>query len=310
MNTSADPLAVRDARPLDLPTGTALGLHRRVLELDGARVSYIDEGSGPVVLLLHGAPLTSLGFVRVIRELRTDHRVIAPDLPGFGGSERPPGFTGRFGACAAFVERFCLALGLERIHFYVNDASGAFGLAAAARLADRVAGLIVADTAPIPLTGRAWPVRQILTHVMGSRLVRWLNRRWNLFPRLVATIAPYLRPFSRDERAALVQEFDTPEKRDRVLELFEHMGREVTFMKETAALVSQRLRERPALLLNGQFDPVRLLGASSRFRRLLPHSVVRVIPREEHFPILASGDRVAEIVRAWIAAHRHLEATR
>jgi haloalkane dehalogenase len=280
----------------------ALGLTRRVLELDGARVSYIDEGSGPVVLLLHGAPLTSLGFLRVIRALRADHRVIAPDLPGFGGSELPSGFTVRLAACAAFVESFCVALGLRGIHVYVNDASGSFGLAAAARLGDRVAGVIVADTVQIPLTGWAWPVRQILTHVLGSRLVRWLNRRLNLFPWLVATLAPYLRPFSREERVALVQEFDTAEKRDRVLDLFEQMGRDVAFMRETAALVSERLRDRPALLLYGQLDPVRLLGAPGRFRRLLPRSVVRVIAREEHFPILASGERVAEIVRRWISA--------
>jgi haloalkane dehalogenase len=288
---------------------SSLGLTRRVLELDGARVSYVDEGSGPVVLLLHGAPLTSLGFARVIRALRADHRVIAPDLPGFGGSDRPSSFTGSLASCAEFVERFCLALGLDAVHVYVNDASGGFGLAAAARLAGRVAGVIVADTVQIPLTGWAWPVRQILAHVMGSRLLRWLNRRLNLFPWLVATVAPYLRPFSRQERQALVQEFDTGEKRDRVLDLFEQMGRDVAFMRETASLVSQRLHDHPALLIYGQLDPVRLLGAASRFRRLLPRSVLRVIPREEHFPILASGERVAEIVSCWIATQRQ-EATR
>jgi haloalkane dehalogenase len=286
-----------------------LGLARRVLELDGARVSYIDEGAGPVILLLHGAPLTSLGFLRVIKALRRDHRVIAPDLPGFGKSEMPPGFTGRLASCAAFVERFCLALALERIHVFVNDASGGFGLAAAARLADRVAGLIVADTVQIPLTGWAWPVRQFLAHVMGSRLVRWLNRRLNLLPWLVVTVAPYLRPFTREERAALVGEFDTPDKRDRVLDLFEQMGRDVAFMREAATLVSRHLGERPTLLLYGQLDPVRLLGAVGRFRRLLPHSVTRVIAREEHFPILASGERVAEVVRGWIAAQSCPEVT-
>jgi haloalkane dehalogenase len=282
----------------------ALGLTRRVLELDGSRVAYIDEGSGPVVLLLHGAPLTSLGFVRVIHALRADHRVIAPDLPGFGGSTLPPSFSGRLSGYAAFVERFCLALGLDGLYLYVNDTSGSIGLMAAVRIGSRVAGLVVADTAQLPLTGWAWPVRQILARVMGLRVVRWLNRRMNLFPWLVATVAPYLRPFSRDERAALVSEFDTPEKRDRVLELFQQMGRDVDFMNEVAALACERLRDVPTLLLYGQFDPMRLLGAVGRFRRLLPRSRVRIVPREEHFPILASGERVAEIVRAWIAAER------
>jgi haloalkane dehalogenase len=283
---------------------TALGLTRRTLMLDGGVVSYLDEGSGPVVVLLHGAPLTSLGFVRVIRSLRRDHRVIAPDLPGFGGSDLPPAFSGALSGYAAFVERFCLTLGLEAMYLYVNDSSGSFGLEAAARLQGRVAGLVVADTVQIPLTGRAWPVRQLLARLMGLRLVRWLNRRLNLLPWLVATVAPYLRPFSRSEREALVNEFDTPAKRDRVLELFRQMGRDHAFMRHAAELVYARLRNVPALLLYGQFDPVRFVGAIGRFRRLLPRSVVRIVPFEEHFPILASGARVAELVRAWIAAER------
>jgi haloalkane dehalogenase len=295
-----------ETAPPAAPPASVLGLRRRTLELDGARVSYIDEGSGPVVLLLHGAPLTSLGFVRVIRALRADHRVIAPDLPGFGGSDRPPAFTGRLFEYAAFVERFCVALALDTLYVYVNDASGSFGLVAAARLAGRVAGVVVADTAPVPLTGWAWPVRQILARVMGLGVLRWLNRRLNLFPWLVATVAPALRPFSKQERAVLVREFDSPEKRDRVLEVFQQMGRDVAFMREAAALAAERLAALPALLLYGQLDPMRLIGAVGRFRRLFPRSLVRIVPREEHFPILASGERVAEIVRAWIAAQRSM----
>jgi haloalkane dehalogenase len=297
--------SVRAAAPAD----AALGLERRALVLDGVSVSYLDEGSGPVVVLLHGAPLTSLGFVRVIRALRVDHRVVAPDLPGFGRSELPPSFSGALSEYASFVERFCLALGLDALYLYVNDTSGGFGLEAAARLAGRVAGLIVADTVQIPLTGRAWLVRQVLVHVMGLRLVRWLNRRLNLLPWLVATVAPYLRPFPRREREALLSEFDSPEKRDRVLDLFGQMGLDGAFMRHAAEVASERLRDRPALLLYGQFDPVRLVGAIGRFRRLLPRSVVRIVPREEHFPILASGERVAEIVRQWIAAERAAKRT-
>jgi haloalkane dehalogenase len=234
--------------------------------LDGAAISYVDEGRGPVVVLLHGAPLTSLGFVRVIRSLREDHRVIAPDLPGFGGSQLTPAFSGALSGYATFVERFCLALGLDALYLYVNDSSGGFGLEAAARLHDRVRGLIVADTVQIPLAGRAWPVRQVLTHLMGLRLVRWLNRRLNLLPWLVATVAPYLSPFSRRERQALVSEFDTPAKRDRVVDLFREMGRDQAFMRRAAEHVSQQLREVPTLLLyGGRRCSASPIGCSARF---------------------------------------------
>ena len=283
---------------------SALGLELRALSLASGRISYVDEGEGAPIVLLHGAPLTSLGFVRVIRELRKHHRVLAPDLPGFGRSDRSARHSGTLACHAAFVEEFCRALSLDGIVLYVNDASGSFGIAAAARLGSNVSGLVVADTVPLPLTGRAWLVKQVLKHVVSARPLRLLNRHLNLFAWLVATVAPWLRRFPASERQVLLDEFDTPEKRDRTIDLFEHMGRDDAFMREAAALARERLAKTPTLILYGQFDPMRLFGGAARFRRLFPNSVVKIIPLEEHFPILSSGERVARVVHDWIATLR------
>jgi haloalkane dehalogenase len=288
--------------------GGALGLRVRAIDISGARVTYVDEGEGPPVVLLHGAPLTSLGFVRVIRALRSRHRVIAPDLPGFGGSKEPQGFDGTLEAYASFVVDFSTRLGLSGFTMYVNDSSGCFGLAAAARMADKVAGLVVADTVPIPLTGAAWFVRIALRYIISSWLVRVLNRRFNLLPWLVVSIAPLLKPFTRNERRVLVREFDTAAKRDRVLRVFGEMGRDEAFMRESATAVADRLRAKPTLILFGQFDPMRLIGGARRFRALLPNSTKLIVPFEEHFPILASGDRVGRAVSEWLAREPALRA--
>ena len=84
----------------------AFGLRISSTIIGGARTTYVDEGSGPGVLLLHGAPMTSLGFVRVIRELKATHRLVAPDLPGFGGSETPKVFEGTLDEYARRPHRF------------------------------------------------------------------------------------------------------------------------------------------------------------------------------------------------------------
>jgi haloalkane dehalogenase len=279
----------------------ALGLALRSIALESGEIAYLDEGSGPVILLLHGAPITSLGFVRVIRELRAHYRVIAPDFPGFGQSAPAAGFGGSLREHARFVGEFCAALELRRFYAYVNDSSACVGLSALAGLAPEVAGVVVASTVPLPLTGRAWPVKLVLRHVVGSRLFRSLNRRFNLLPWLVARVAPFLRPFSPAERAALLAQFDTDAKRDRIIDMFRHMGRDDDFMGETAACVGERLAATPALLLFGQFDPMRFLGGVGRWKRLLPRSSVCIIRFEEHFPILASGARVGRAVHDWIA---------
>jgi haloalkane dehalogenase len=278
----------------------SLGLSLKTVTIAGGSVSYVDEGSGPPIVLLHGAPLTSLGFVRVIRELRHHYRVIAPDLPGFGYSEENPVFPGTLEGYALFVEQFCGALALARFFLYVNDSSGCFGIVAAARMEADVAGLVVADTVQLPLTGPAWIVKQVLKHVIASRFVRFLNRRFNLLAWAVATLAPMAKPFPRAERAVLVAQFDTADKRDRAINLFEQMGKDESFMNRAASLARERLARTPTLILYGQFDPMRLIGAGRRFRAIFQRSEEMTISFEEHFPILASGARVARAVHGWL----------
>jgi haloalkane dehalogenase len=277
-----------------------LDLSLKSLTLDAGTVAFFDEGQGQPVVLLHGAPLTALGFLRVIRELRRHYRVIAPDLPGFGYSEPRSSFPGTLGAYAQVVEELCCRLELRDMVVFVNDASGSFGLRAAARMADRVAGLVVADTVSLPLSGGAWWVKQVLKYVVASPLVRFVNRRWNLLPWLVVSVAPWLRRFRREERKLLVQQFDTEAKRERVIDVSEHLARDDAFIADTVAAIRAHLEAKPTLLLYGQLDPMRMTGAVGRFERMFARSSVRIIPWEEHFPILASGQRVAEVVHQWI----------
>ena len=59
--------------------------------VDGTRVRYVDQGSGPVVVLLHGFASSIENWALVMPELVKDYRVIALDLRGFGWTDRPEG---------------------------------------------------------------------------------------------------------------------------------------------------------------------------------------------------------------------------
>lgn len=59
------------------------------IRIDGKRVQYIDRGQGADLLLLHGWASPAQTYRVIIDHLSTRCRVIAPDLPGFGGSEEP-----------------------------------------------------------------------------------------------------------------------------------------------------------------------------------------------------------------------------
>lgn len=81
------------------------------LTIDGRRVSYIDEGDGPVVLLLHGWGARAETYRLLINHLRGYCRVVAPDLPGFGDSDEPP-VPWTVDDYVEFVARFARALGI------------------------------------------------------------------------------------------------------------------------------------------------------------------------------------------------------
>jgi len=67
----------------------------RFTEVDGHLIHYVDEGSGPVLLLLHGNPTWSFVYRDAITRLRDRFRCIAPDLPGFGLSAPAAGYAYR-----------------------------------------------------------------------------------------------------------------------------------------------------------------------------------------------------------------------
>jgi pimeloyl-ACP methyl ester carboxylesterase len=64
---------------------------RRDVEVNGVRLHCVVEGEGPLVLLLHGFPETSHAWRKQMPALVTRFRVVAPDLRGFGASDKPKG---------------------------------------------------------------------------------------------------------------------------------------------------------------------------------------------------------------------------
>ncbi|MFJ2581970.1 alpha/beta fold hydrolase [Kitasatospora aureofaciens] len=122
-------------------------VHHRHVDLDGLRVFYRETGpaDAPVLLLLHGFPSASHQYARLLDALGTRYRLIAPDYPGFGHSDSPApdAFRYRFDTLADVVERFCLALGLDRFALYVFDFGAPVGLRLATRRPEWITGLVV-----------------------------------------------------------------------------------------------------------------------------------------------------------------------
>ena len=103
---------------------------RKTLEVDGLATSYLEAGQGDPVVLLHGGEFgvsAELGWERNIAALAVHHRVLAPDMLGFGQSAKVIDFNDGRGMRIRHIARFCAAVGVTTAHF-VGNSMGAINL--------------------------------------------------------------------------------------------------------------------------------------------------------------------------------------
>lgn len=118
----------------------------RSIVADGINTNYHDHGSGPAVLLLHGSGpgVTAWANWRLtIPELSKRFRVIAPDLVGFGYTERPAAIRYDLNTWVTQALATLDALGIERAHVIGNSFGGALALAMAIRAPERIDRLVL-----------------------------------------------------------------------------------------------------------------------------------------------------------------------
>jgi haloalkane dehalogenase len=142
-------------------------------------MAYVEHGAGPPVLLLHGNPTWGFLYREVIHALGPHVRAIAPDLLGFGRSdklERPEHYTleNHLAALTQLVD----ALGLEDLTLVVHDWAGPIGLSYAVDHPERIRRLVIMNTwafAPKAHNRVPQPLKTFRRRVLGELLVLGAN---------------------------------------------------------------------------------------------------------------------------------------
>ncbi len=121
----------------------------RYHEIDGLRIHYLDEGEGPPIVLFHGEPTWSYLYRKMIPLLvNAGYRIIAPDYPGFGKSDKPtdPDFY-TYDRHVAFMAQLIEWLDLTDATAVVQDWGGPIGLRIAVEDPARLTRLVILNTA-------------------------------------------------------------------------------------------------------------------------------------------------------------------
>jgi 2-hydroxymuconate-semialdehyde hydrolase len=103
---------------------------RKIVLVDGLVTSYLEAGQGDPVVLLHGGEFgvsAEFGWEHNIAALAAHHRVLAPDMLGFGGTAKVVDFNDGRGMRIRHIARFCEVLDVESAHF-VGNSMGAVNL--------------------------------------------------------------------------------------------------------------------------------------------------------------------------------------
>jgi pimeloyl-ACP methyl ester carboxylesterase len=252
----------------------------RYVELPDGRMHYLDQGSGPAVVMVHGTPTSSFLYRKLIPPVAQTHRVIAVDHLGFGRSDKPAGADYRPAAHARRLEELVERLGLKNIVVVVHDFGGPIGLSYAIQHADNVRGLVLFNTWMWSLAGT--PAERISRLFSGS-IGRFLYTRLNFSPRVILKAAfADKRRLTKEAHRRYMDAFPTPAERVAPWIL----ARELIGSTEWYDGLWQRrdrIAGKPALVLWGMKDPAFKPDDLARWRQVLTNARVVEFAAAGHF---------------------------
>ena len=197
-------------RPFEVDPAEYPFQDHRLSYRDG-HVHYVDEGSGPTVLLLHGNPAWSYLYRDIIKVLRGECRLVAPDFPGFGMSKPPSGYGFTPKEHAEVVRDLVERLKLQDLVLVVQDWGGPIGMSYAVGHKDNLRGVVIMNT-------WAWPssaLQNLFSLVMGGwPLGYWLQTQRNYFAKeMLPDGIVHKERVTPTLRKAYVDPFPTPSSR-------------------------------------------------------------------------------------------------
>lgn len=261
---------------------------------------YVDEGTGPTIVMVHGNPAWSFAYRHVIKALAPRFRCVAVDHLGFGLSDKPAGADLTPAAHARRLHDLIEGIGLHDIILMVQDWGGPIGISYAVRRPENVRGLVVLNTWMWPVNGD--PHFERFSRFMGGSVGRFLIRRLNAFVNVVMPMAVADRRRSLPRHVLRQYRRALPDAASR--EACATFPRHILASGDWLAELWDargRLSRHPVLIAWGRRDIAFRDRELARWRDAFPDADVTVFEDAGHYVQEEKGPEVAERVAAWHA---------
>lgn len=272
-----------------------------VFDLDGLRYHYVDEGSGPTLLFVHGNPTWSFAWRNLIKALSPHYRVLAVDHIGCGFSDKPQNYPYRLAQHVANLERFVTGLDLRDITLFGHDWGGAIGMGAAAALPERFSRFVLLNTAAFRSTRIPRRIAACRIPVLGALAVRGLN----LFSLAALRMAvAKLERITPAVRAGYLAPYRSWHDRVGVLRFIQDIPLSKSHPSyQTLAEIEESLpqfRTRPMLFVWGERDWCFTTDFLSEFQHRFPQAETLRLPDAGHYVFEDAHERIVPRVEQFL----------
>jgi haloalkane dehalogenase len=267
-------------------------------EVDGLRLAHLDEGDGPPVIFLHGEPTWSFLWRKVIPPVReAGYRCLAPDLVGFGRSDKPTDLAyysyDRHVASAASLLEDVDVRGATMV---VHDWGGPIGLRLAIEHPQRIERIVILDTGLF--TGRqrmtdAWSAfRDFVARTEDLPIGMLVRGACHEDPG-DDVIAAYDAPFPNAASKAGARAFPL---------LIPRAPEDPGAPEGQRVVEALREDRRPTLMLWADCDPILPLSVGERFAEAIARPTPRTIEHAGHFLQEDQGPLIGALIADWLSA--------
>jgi haloalkane dehalogenase len=267
-------------------------------EVEGLRLAHLDEGEGAPVLFMHGEPTWSFLWRKVIPPVRdAGFRCLAPDMPGFGRSDKPTDidwytYDRHVQTAATLLED----LDLRGATIVVHDWGGPIGLRLAVEHPERIERLVILDTGLFTGHQRmadAWMAFRDFVERTEDLPVGFLVKGACKNDPGEEVIAAYDAPYPNAAAKAGARAFPL------MLPLTPDAPGAAAGQRVLDALREDR---RPTLMLWADSDPVLPLSTGERFAQAIGREVPTTIENASHFLQEDQGPLIGRLIADWLAA--------